>query len=90
MSKTPRRKSGRKKGRRTADSSDLHELYELSVQDPTNEVVIINQIWKEQRTGKCASIREDFCGTAAVSMEWVKNNMDHTAVGIDLDQPVLD
>lgn len=90
MSKTPHRKPGRKKSRRTAASSDLHELYELSVQDPTNEVVIINQIWKEQRTGTCTSIREDFCGTAAVSMEWVKNNMDHTAVGIDLDQPVLD
>jgi len=90
MSKTPHRKPGRKKSRRTAASSDLHELYELSVQDPTNEVVIINQIWKEQRTGTCTSIREDFCGTAAVAMEWVKNNMDHTAVGIDLDQPVLD
>jgi hypothetical protein len=37
-----------------------------------------------------AQEREDFCGTAAVAMEWVKNNMDHTAVGIDLDQPVLD
>ena len=90
MSKTPHRKPGRKKSRRTAASSDLHELYELSVQDPTNEVVIINQIWKEKRTGTCTSIREDFCGTAAVAMEWVKNNMDHTAVGIDLDQPVLD
>ncbi len=87
---TPSQKSRRQKGRRTAKTADLHELYELSVQDASNEVDIIKQIWCEQRTGTCQSIREDFCGTAAVAMEWVKDHMDHTAVGVDWEQSVLD
>ena len=87
---TPTNQSRRKKRRRTAESADLHELYELSVQDASNEVDIIKQIWTEQRGGKCKSIREDFCGTAAVAMEWVKDHMDHTAIGVDLEQSVLD
>ena len=86
----PTNQSRRKKGRRTAESADLHELYELSVQDASNEVDIIKQIWTEQRGGKCQSIREDFCGTAAVAMEWVKDHMDHTAIGVDWEQSVLD
>ncbi|MDP7029674.1 MAG: class I SAM-dependent methyltransferase [Phycisphaerales bacterium] len=94
MSSTkPRHESARtrkrKQGWRTADGSDIHELYELSVQDPDNEVSIIKQIWEEQRGRPCQSIREDFCGTAAVAMRWVADDPSHTAVCIDLDDDVL-
>jgi SAM-dependent methyltransferase len=34
-------------------------------------------------------LREDFCGTAAVSCEWVKRNKGNIAVGVDLDPDVL-
>ncbi len=83
------RSKKRKKGWRTADGSDIHELYELSVQDPDNEVDIIRQVWKEQRGRPCQSIREDFCGTAAVAMRWVREDPSHSAVGVDLDDDVL-
>lgn len=90
----PRRESARsrkrKQGWRTAEGSDIHELYELSVQDPDNEVDIIRQIWKEQCGRACKSIREDFCGTAAVAMRWVSEDDSHTAVGVDLDADVLE
>jgi len=79
----------RKKGWRTALGSDIHELYELSVQDPDNEIDIIRQIWSEQRGRPCCSIREDFCGTAAVAIRWVREDETHTAVGVDLDDDVL-
>lgn len=79
----------RKQGWRTAEESNIHELYELSVQDPDNEVDIIGQIWSEQRGRACLSIREDFCGTAAVAIRWVAANTSHTAIGIDLDDDVL-
>ena len=79
----------RKQGWRTAEGSDIHELYELSVQDPDNEVDIIKQIWEEQRGGTCRSIREDFCGTAAVAIRWVREQDEHTAIGVDFDADVL-
>lgn len=74
---------------RTAKSSDRHELYELSVQEPEAECDLIDQVWREQRGRRCLSIREDFCGTATVCMEWVKRRRDHVAVGVDLDAEVL-
>jgi hypothetical protein len=80
----------RKQGWRTAEGSDIHELYELSVQDPDNEIDIIKQIWNEQRGRTCKSVREDFCGTAAVAIRWVRECESHTAIGVDLDGDVLD
>ena len=73
----------------TAKTADRHELYEQSVQEPAAECDLVDQAWKEQRDRKCHSIREDFCGTAAVCMEWVKRRKRNTAVGVDLDGDVL-
>jgi len=87
-----RARSGRvpKRKWRTAAGSDRHELYELSVQEPEAECDLVDQAWKERRGRKCRSIREDFCGTAAVCREWVKRSPKHTAIGVDLDQSVMD
>jgi SAM-dependent methyltransferase len=79
-----------KQGWRTAKNSDRHDLYELSVQDPAMEVDFIHQVWREIRKKKCAVIREDFCGTAALSVTWVKAGPKHEAWAIDLDQKVLE
>src|SRR5689334_12129188 len=91
---TPRRKRKKKRATksrwRTAATSDIHDLYELSVQEPEAESDLVDQVWKEIRGRKPHHIREDFCGTAAVCMDWVKRRKDNTAVGVDLDQEVLD
>ena len=84
------RQASRKKGWRTASTSDIHELYELSVQEPEAEVDFIDQVWKELRGRKASSIREDFCGTAIASVEWVKRRKTNFAWGVDLDPEVLD
>jgi SAM-dependent methyltransferase len=75
---------------RTAGRSDRHELYELSVQEPSSEIDLIDQVWREQHTRRCRTIREDFCGTAAVCGEWVKRRKKNTAIGVDLDAEVLE
>ena len=89
-SEKKKKKKSEGKGWRTAEGSDIHELYELSVQEPEAEVDLINQVWDELRNRKCVSIREDFCGTAAASMAWVKDHKENTAVGVDIDKGVLD
>ena len=73
----------------TAKKCDRYDLYERSVQEPEGEVDLVEQVWKEQRDRRCLSIREDFCGSACVCMEWVKRRRDHGAVGVDLDPAVL-
>jgi SAM-dependent methyltransferase len=79
----------RKKSRRTASNSDRHELYELSVQEPSSECEVMEQIWREIRGRVPRHLREDFCGTAITAVEWVRRGKENTAVAIDLDEDVL-
>ena len=72
MTTTTKKKKKRKKStkpRRTAATSDKHELYELSVQNPEAEIDFIDQVWKDRRKRLAGEIREDFCGTAIASTE---------------------
>lgn len=85
-----KKQAAKRKGWRTAATSDIHELYELSVQEPEAEVDLIDQVWKEQRGRLAKSIREDFCGTAIASIEWVKRRPSNTAIGVDIDPEVLE
>lgn len=80
----------KRRSRRTATTSDKYELYELSVQGPEAEGDFIDKVWRQRRRRFARSIREDFCGTAIASAEWVKRRRDNTAIGVDLDQSVLD
>lgn len=79
----------RPKGWITAKTADINDLYERAVQCPESEVDLVDQAWKELRGRTCQSIREDFCGTAAVAREWVRRRDDNTVIGIDLDTDVL-
>lgn len=78
------------KGWRNASNSDLHELYELSVQDAESECEIIDQVWNECRKRTASSIREDFCGTALTASAWVKLREGNTAICVDNDPSVLE
>jgi SAM-dependent methyltransferase len=79
----------RRNGWPSAKTSDRYDLYERSVQEPEAECDLIDQVWRELRGRKCRVIREDFCGTAAVAMEWVRQRRTHRAIGVDLDPAVL-
>jgi len=80
----------KRRGWRTASTSDIHDLYERSVQEPDAEGELIDQVWREQRDRLATSIREDFCGTAAASMAWVRRRRANTAIAVDIDPAVLD
>ena len=70
-------------------ASDPWELYEQSVQEPEADCDMLEQFWKELRGRSPRSIREDFCGTAVNSVEWVKRHARNTAIGVDIAPDVL-
>lgn len=73
-----------------ADLADRHDLYEQSVQDVEVEVDFLQDTYRSIRKKRAKRFREDFCGTASASCEWVSRHPDNEAVGIDLDRPTLD
>ncbi|KYG64438.1 class I SAM-dependent methyltransferase [Bdellovibrio bacteriovorus] len=64
---------------------DKYELYRKAVQSAENDVVFIRDTYKELKGKNPRTFREDFCGTFALSTEWIKLNPRHESVGIDLD-----
>ncbi len=68
---------------------DKYDLYRLSVQDPEHEVFVFNRFFKDQFGRPPQSLREDFCGTASICAEWVRNHPERTATGVDLDPEPL-
>ncbi|MBU6154224.1 MAG: class I SAM-dependent methyltransferase [Bdellovibrionales bacterium] len=65
-------------------------LYEECVQSPNWQVDYLPQFhtWLTGKTPR--KFREDFCGSARVACEWVKRDSKNSALGLDLDQEVLD
>jgi SAM-dependent methyltransferase len=76
--------------RYTARTADRHVLYEKSVQTPGVEVDLLDRIYREAYGRRPVTLREDFCGTAALSRAWVESRPERTATGVDLDRPTLD
>lgn len=72
-----------------ASKADRHVLYQDSVQCVEAEIDFIDDTYKDIRGKRAAFIREDFCGTANTSCEWVKRRRTNRAIGVDLDLEVL-
>ena len=79
-----------KQGWRSAKTSDRHELYELSVQNVDAEIDFVDRVWERLRGRTARTLREDFCGTFAAACEWIRRRDDNTAIGVDLDEEVLE
>lgn len=73
-----------------ADTADRHVLYEESVQNVEFEADFVRDTFKTLCNRDARSIREDFCGTANSSCEWVRRHDENTAIGVDLDAEVLE
>jgi len=86
-----RAKSSQKSKKLTmAETADIHELYEHSVQNVENEIEFLQKTFKSL-TGRTGYLfREDFCGTASASCEWVKQGLEFQAIGVDIDASVLE
>jgi SAM-dependent methyltransferase len=68
----------------TAKTADRHELYQLSVQSPEEDVKFLARVYKKVRGKAPLHFREDFCGTGYLSAHWVKRGKQYTAEGFDL------
>jgi hypothetical protein len=69
--------------RTMADLADKWILYEESVQMPSHEVEFFDRAYNDARKRRPYALGEDFCGTFAVSCQWVKSDKKRTAIGID-------
>jgi SAM-dependent methyltransferase len=72
-----------------AARADRHVLYERSVQSVEPECDFIRSTFKVLRGREPRVLREDFCGTAAISCHWVSRSRANRAIGVDLDPEVL-
>jgi hypothetical protein len=75
---------------RLADTTDRHDLYQRAVQCVEAEIDFVDETFKTLRGRRAKVLREDFCGTANTSCEWVRRRTGNRAVGLDLDQATMD
>jgi SAM-dependent methyltransferase len=66
------------------------KLYEEAVQSPEWQANYLPQYYTWLFGKTPTSMREDFCGTARISCEWVKLSPKNRAVGLDLDTKTLE
>jgi len=85
-----RRRTARPRLEPLARIADRHRLYELAVQDAGAEIGFVDRTFRRLRGRPAETLREDFCGTAAVCAEWVRSRRTRRAFGVDLDPEVLD
>ena len=64
---------------------DKYVMYEAAVQSPEGEIEIILDMFQKLRKKKPRILREDFCGSSALSSAWVRSAPHRLAYGVDLD-----
>ena len=72
-----------------AQAADPHELYQRSVQCVGAEIDFVDETYHVLRGKHAKLLREDFCGTANTSCEWVRRRKGNRAYGVDIDEGVL-
>ena len=72
-----------------AERADPHVLYEKSVQSPDFDLPFFAESFENHTGRPLRLLREDFCGTAALSAHFVTQHPENHAVGVDLDWPTL-
>lgn len=88
----PRSRPTKRRATLTARTADKHALYEEAVQAPEAEIDFMSRVYRARHGRGPVRVREDFCGTAANSCEWVRRGglySKNTAIGVDLDRPTL-
>ena len=83
MSRRKRRRS------RRGERPDPYALYEQAVQDPDADIALIQRIYRKRYERVPRSLREDFCGTAAMACRWVQKHPENRALAIDIDAEPL-
>jgi hypothetical protein len=81
------KRAAKRKSRKkyTAETADRHELYQLAVQSPEADLEFLVKTYRALNKKIPHFLREDFCGTALLCAEWVKQGPKYIAHGYDLD-----
>ena len=75
--------------KKLAQKADKYELYEESVQNVEFEVSFYKKMFKKSANRDAVSLREDFCASGKISVEWVKCSSSAISYAIDLDKKIL-
>lgn len=75
--------------RRLRKPYDKYGMYERAVQRPQFDIDFITRVYRAEHGRVPLALREDFCGTAFISAEWVRSHPRRTALGLDLDEAPL-
>jgi SAM-dependent methyltransferase len=73
----------------TARTADRHVLYQDSVQSPEDDARFFSRYYEKTTGERLRLFREDFCGTALLSCEFVRLRDGNRALGVDLHAPTL-
>ena len=76
--------------KKNKEEYDAQDLYLASVQCPEADVAFFEKVFKKHADRPMRYLREDFCGTAALCAEWVKQHPENRAIGVDYHEPTLD
>ena len=87
---SPRRERASNKKRNDGPRTwDRHKLYEIAVQSPDFNADFFDRVYRRLNGTKPRLLKEDFCGTALLSAEWVRKHKKNEAIGVDLDRETL-
>lgn len=75
--------------RRSASAADKHELYQLSVQEPDAQVLVLRELFEARAGRPLLTLREDFAGTAFLACEFVRGDPARRAWAVDSDPEPL-
>jgi hypothetical protein len=85
-----RQEKKQKKKRKRRVVEDRHLLYTAAVQSVDADLDFFQRVYRRKRGRSFRTLREDFCGTAALACEWVRRRPDHRAWGVDRDRGTLE
>ncbi|KAK6926606.1 hypothetical protein RJ641_008325 [Dillenia turbinata] len=72
------------------DTPSKFVLYQQSVQSPKGDISYLQKFFLMYVGGRVPlHLQEDFCGTALLSIEWLRGDSRRTVVGVDLDLEAL-
>lgn len=65
---------------------DKYDYYRKAVQAPEYDARLFRRLYKQLTGKKLITLGEDFCGTFAISCEWVKLDQGHKSIGVDISR----
>ncbi|MCH7728154.1 MAG: class I SAM-dependent methyltransferase, partial [Planctomycetes bacterium] len=71
------------------ETADKYRLYTAAFQRPDAELRAITDLFQLNSHRQPCGMREDFCGTAANCLSWVRAAQDRVAYGVDIDPEPL-